>query len=143
MEAIDVRLHIEPEPPRVTHQQHRVSAAKDGKPRFFDSPALRSARSLFTALLSRQAPETPLEGPLKLTTVWFFKTPAGGRDGWKTTRPDTDNLQKLLKDCLTRCGYWIDDAQVCDDHVQKFQEGESAWHGIAIRIETLEPPDEY
>ena len=30
----------------------------------------------------------------------------------EVTKPDTDNLQKLLKDCMTKCGFWKDDAQV-------------------------------
>ena len=25
---------------------------------------------------------------------------------WKTSKPDTDNLIKMLKDCMTRTGYW-------------------------------------
>ena len=38
---------------------------------------------------------------------------------WRVSRPDTDNLQKLLKDCMTRVGFWKDDAQVCREEVTK------------------------
>lgn len=57
--------------------------------------------------------------------------------GWNniiTTKPDTDNLQKLLKDCMTKLGYWQDDAQVASEIVEKF------WAdtvGIYIKIEEL------
>ncbi|WP_236253677.1 RusA family crossover junction endodeoxyribonuclease [Streptococcus mitis] len=53
---------------------------------------------------------------------------------YKTTKPDTDNLQKLLKDCMTKLGYWQDDAQVASEIVEKF------WAdtvGIYIKIEEL------
>lgn len=52
------------------------------------------------------------------------------------TRPDTDNLQKLLKDVLTGLGFWKDDALVAVEHVDK------RWAdrpGIYIKIEPLPP----
>ena len=137
MEALDIRLHLEPEPPRVTHQEHEIAVVK-GKPRLYDGSALKKARSLFMGHLAAYRPDAPLEGPLHMKTVWFFRTPKRGKDGWKTTKPDTENLQKLLKDCLTRSGFWLDDAQVCHDEILKYQADESAWHGIVIRIETLD-----
>lgn len=48
--------------------------------------------------------------------------PRGGhRDGeYRITKPDTDNLQKLLKDCMTDVGFWEDDAQVASEICEKF-----------------------
>ena len=37
----------------------------------------------------------------------------------KSTRPDTDNLVKLLKDVMTKCGYWWDDSQVAYETISK------------------------
>ena len=37
----------------------------------------------------------------------------------KITKPDTDNMVKLLKDCLTKCSFWKDDAQVANETVVK------------------------
>ena len=51
------------------------------------------------------------------------------------TRPDTDNLQKLLKDCMTRTGFWRDDAQVCREDVTKRWSREKP--GIRIRVVSL------
>ena len=51
-----------------------------------------------------------------------------------TNKPDTDNLVKLLKDCMTKVGFWKDDAQVTRDIVEKF------WAdipGIYIRIKEM------
>ncbi len=36
------------------------------------------------------------------------------------SKPDTDNLQKLLKDCMTAVGFWKDDAQVASEICEKF-----------------------
>lgn len=60
----------------------------------------------------------------------------GHRDGeWKTTKPDTDNMIKLLKDCMTRTGFWVDDAQVCSEITEKFWGDVS---GIYVMVEQLE-----
>lgn len=54
---------------------------------------------------------------------------------WKVTKPDTDNLQKMLKDCMTEAGFWADDAQVCDEIIQKFW---SDTPGIWISVMEME-----
>lgn len=71
---------------------------------------------------------------MRLIVRWLF--PRGlHRDGeYKTSRPDTDNLQKMLKDTMTELHYWKDDALVVSELVEKFW----AEHpGIYIRIEEL------
>ena len=60
---------------------------------------------------------------------------SGVQDGeWKVTKPDTDNLIKLFKDCMTRTHYWQDDAQVCSEITEKFF-GERP--GIYVRVEQI------
>lgn len=119
-------------PPTVTHQEHRVTVV-DGKPKFHDSPELAKARSSLCARLEKYTPDAPFEGPLALSVAWLFSR-NDGIEGWKVTRPDTDNLEKLLKDCMTRMRFWLDDAQVCDEHVFKRW---SRIPGIAISIREL------
>lgn len=105
-------------PPTVTAQEKGIAVGKDGKPRLYDPPALAKARADFCAKLERHAPDAPFEGPVCLRVMWLYNR-ADGRTGWKDTRPDTDNLQKLLKDCMTRMRFWIDDAQVAREVVGK------------------------
>ena len=121
-------------PPTVTAQEREVRVVK-GKPVFYDPPELADAKQKLTAHLSRHTPEKRFENGIRLTVKWLF--PKGRhRDGeYRITRPDTDNLQKLLKDCMTRCGFWEDDALVCSEIVEKFW---AATPGIYIRIEVLE-----
>lgn len=121
-------------PPTVTHQQQSVRVVR-GKPVYYDPPTLKAARQRFTALAGQSTPECPLSGPVMLQTKWCF--PRGRhRDGsYRSTRPDTDNLQKLLKDCLTAAHWWRDDAQVACEVVEKFW---AETPGIYIRAEEIE-----
>ena len=66
------------------------------------------------------APEEPIMGPVHLRIDFFFGTSDVKKQGcWKVTRPDTDNLIKLMKDCMTEAGFWRDDSQVCMEVVSK------------------------
>ena len=82
-------------------------------------------------------PNVPLEGPLSLSVIWLFPKGKSHKHGeWRVTRPDTDNLEKMLKDCMTRTGFWKDDAQVVHEVVEKRWSDEPS--GIYIEIEKLE-----
>lgn len=111
-------------PPTVTHNAKQLHAfMRAGRPCavLHDSPALKDARAKLHAHLAPHAPAKPLDGPVRLVVKWLF--PAEGRrpDGsYKTTRPDTDNLEKALKDEMTRLGFWHDDAQVASEITEKF-----------------------
>ena len=56
-----------------------------------------------------------------LGVKWCFPIRGRHRDGeYKATKPDTDNLEKLLKDVMTELGFWMDDAQVASELCEKF-----------------------
>lgn len=123
-------------PPTATAQEHRVRMIK-GRPIFFDPPRVKEAKTDLIEHLTPHIPKYPMEGALALTTIWFFPMGKSHKDGdWRITRPDTDNLQKILKDCMTKLGFWIDDAQVSREYVEK------RWSdmptGIYIDIERLD-----
>lgn len=118
------------EPPTTTAQMHKVTV-RNGKPVFYDPPAVKEMKAKLQAHLSRHRPEEPMLGPLRLAChwVWLSKTEA-----YKPTKPDTDNLQKALKDVMGLCRFWLDDAQVCDERCIK------SWGpvpGIFVQIEAL------
>ena len=54
---------------------------------------------------------------------------------YKTTKPDLDNAQKLLMDCMTKAGFWKDDAEVSSMILEKFWVSDIP--GIWIRVEEL------
>lgn len=118
--------------PTTTHQQKKVNV-RNGKPIFYEPEELKNARAKFESLLSRHVPPDKLKGPIRLTVKWCFPMIEGVRSGqYKTTAPDTDNLQKLFKDCMTKLGFWKDDAQVASEIAEKFW---SEVVGIYVRVE--------
>lgn len=104
---------------------------------FYDPAPVKDAKNLLTAHLLPHRPEKPLTGAVSLSVVWLFPKGRSHRNGeWRITKPDTDNLQKLLKDCMTRCGFWKDDAQVVRETVEKRWSDEPS--GIYIEILQME-----
>lgn len=120
--------------PTTTHQQKQVTC-RNGKPHFYEPSKLIEARAKYMAYLSQFAPQEKIHGAIRLTVKWIFPMVKGSFNGqYKTTKPDTDNLQKLLKDCMTELGYWVDDALVASEIVEKFW-GKTT--GIYVRVEEL------
>lgn len=121
-------------PPTVTAQEHKI-AVRNGKPIVYDTPEIKSAKSMLTAYLAEHKPEQPFECGVRLIVKWCF--PRGEhKDGeYRITKPDTDNLQKALKDCMTKCSFWNDDALVCSEIIEKFW---AEIPGIWIRIEEVQ-----
>lgn len=121
-------------PPTVTAQEHKIMV-RNGKPIFYDPPELKQARTKLMANLGKHVPERPYSSSVRLLVKWLFPIKGKHFDGeYKATKPDTDNLQKLLKDCMTKCGYWKDDALVASEIVEKFW---AKTPGIYIRVEEL------
>ena len=122
-------------PPTVTAQEHKVMV-KNGKPVFYDTPEIKDARSKLKSYLWKYRPAKPYEVGVRLIVKWLFPKGRHQNGEYRTTKPDTDNLQKLLKDCMTQTGFWKDDAQVVRETVEKRWSDEPA--GIYIEIEELE-----
>lgn len=133
-----IRIWLPMEPPTCTAQQARIGVLrKTGKVWTYHTDALRDARQKYIAHLAGAAPEIPLAGPLRLVVKWCFSAGDSHRDGqYKPTKPDTDNMIKLLKDCMTECRFWKDDAQVASEINEKFW---STKPGIYIEVQQLDP----
>jgi len=123
------------DPPTITAQENKV-ALVNHKPIFYKPEKLKQARRILITHLKPFKPEKPMEGPLELNVIWRF--PKGKKHRhyeWRVTKPDTDNLEKMLKDCMTEVGFWIDDAQVVVEHVEKLWSDDPT--GISIEIKLL------
>ena len=117
-------------PPTITAQEHKI-VVKDGKPVFFDPPELAAAKQKLMAHLAKHSPQEPFRSGVQLLVKWCFPRGSHADGEYRITKPDTDNLQKLLKDCMTRTGYWTDDALVASETVEKFwAEISGIWIGI-------------
>jgi Holliday junction resolvase RusA-like endonuclease len=128
-------------PPTTTFQQKEVTVTWNKKkkkhiPRFYESAELKAARAKLTAHLAKHVPKQKYTSGIRLITKWLFPITGKHQDGeYKTTKPDTDNLQKLLKDVMTDLGYWTDDALVASEITEKFW---AELPGIYIKIEEIE-----
>ena len=119
-------------PPKTTVQERRQN--KSGG---YLHNAGRIAKATWRAVLEQYRPAQTLEGPVELTVIitWpHTKASQKQNNGLsvpKTTRPDGDNLVKMIKDVMTLLGYWKDDAQVYSETIER-------WHGeipgVAVKI---------
>ena len=121
-------------PPTVTAQEHKI-AVRNGKPAIYSPPELKEAREKLIAHLAQHIPEKPFEGGVRLIVKWCFPRGRHKDGAYRCTKPDTDNLQKILKDMMTLVGFWSDDALVCSEVVEKFW---AETPGIYIKIIPIE-----
>ena len=107
-------------PPTCTHQEKKIHVVK-GKPIHYEPADLLAARSKLQAHLGKHVPAEKFTGAVRLITKWCFPITGKHTDGdYKITRPDTDNVIKLLKDVMTELQFWKDDAQVASEITDKF-----------------------
>ena len=122
-------------PPTKTHQQKKVRVV-NGKPIFYEPDELKAVRVKLQGHLSKYVPEVKFRGAIRLITKWCFPITGDYKNGeYRITKPDTDNLQKMLKDVMTDLGYWKDDCLVASEIIEKF------WAdipGIYVKIVELE-----
>lgn len=125
-------------PPTVTHQDKKLHAyLKGGKPHavLHDSAGLRDAKAKLHGALAPHRPAKELRGAVRLVVKWCFPAGEAHQDGeYKTTKPDTDNLEKALKDEMSRLHFWRDDAQVASEISEKFW---AAIPGIYVKVVEL------
>ena len=118
----DTRFFIDCIPPKSTAQASlRIMKRSNGTQfvgKYAKSKGKKTQDELMRWLADHVPPE-PYTKPVQLTVDWNYpwrkqepkKNRATGSK-WCDTRPDVDNLCKLLLDCMTKLGYWTDDSLV-------------------------------
>lgn len=122
---INFTIKIDPSP---THQSAlRVLKNKQGK-MFVGKMANSKAtkwKQEFMYKANAHKPAKPLDCPIEITidfTYPYLKKHTKAekaRTFPKTTRPDLDNLEKMVLDSLTQCGFMVDDSLVVKKHSSK------------------------
>ena len=131
-----MKLFLLMEPPTVTAQQAKV-AVVGNRPMFYKPEKVKAARQMLIRHLKPFKPPSPYEGAIELHVVWLFpKGKSHKHNEWRITKPDTDNLEKMLKDCMTEVGFWKDDAQVVKETVEKRWSDDPT--GISIEMDKLD-----
>lgn len=118
--------------PKGTAQMKRY----DGRSKhYFKSARLQQTEDFYLNELRAYAPTAPITGAVSLSIDFDYFTPTKKKRGtWKTTRPDVDNIAKLLIDCMTKLGFWADDSQVARLRVSKhYAEDDNAQITISWR----------
>ena len=117
---MQTEFFIRIKPPTVTHKEKKIHVVK-GKPILYEPQELKTARALLEAHLAKHMPAEKYTTAVRLIVKWCFPITGKHQDGeYKITKPDTDNLQKLLKDVMTSVGFWTDDALVASEITEKF-----------------------
>ena len=132
-------FHLKIVPPTCTSQQTKVRVVKGRFVKHYKTQALKDAEKLFMLALKDHAPSKPIEGDIKVDCSWVFpwrKSELKGiqnkyRSIPKTTKPDAGNSNKLLIDCMTKSGFWNDDAQIYSETAGKYWGDD---YGIHIQI---------
>lgn len=117
-------------------------AGKRGKVQFTPTRQRNFMGVVRNAAAEAMADLPPADGPILLQVVAVYAWPksatkkrrADPAGAWKTTKPDDDNVGKLVRDCLNGIAF-IDDAQVCQS---------ASWKcfglrpGLRVSVESLE-----
>lgn len=121
-------------PPTATYQEKKTRVIKD-KQIHYEPAEIAVIRDKFTGLLMQHSPDEIMKPPIRLITKWIWPVTDNHPEGYKSTKPDTDNMIKLFKDCMTVVGFWKDDAHVASEITEKFY-GDIP--GIFVRVEEIE-----
>ena len=121
-------------PPTITAQEKQIRVV-NGKPQVYDPPELKAAKMKLRAHLIPHIPDQPFDGPLRLVAKWCFPITGKHHDGeYKYTKPDTDDLNKALKDIMEDLKFYVNDSRVASEIIEKFW---ADLPGIYIRLENL------
>ena len=127
-----IEIFLKGQPARVTHQSG-TRYPRRGRP--YKTKALMVYERYLQYGLALYRPAKAISGPVKLSVKFGFQAGRKKDAGkWKTTKPDTDNMIKTVKDILTDLNFWLDDAQVTHETCLKFWTDQP---GIEITIEEL------
>ena len=128
-------------PPTATAQQ-KGERVVGGYIHHYKKKNVAAAEAVLRDALLPYVPAEPIaDQPIQLVALWMFPYPKSAKKHkpgfarWKITRPDGDNLNKMLKDVMTDMGFWKDDALIAVEQVLKVYSDEP---GIWISIHTLE-----
>ena len=122
-------------PPTATAQQ-KGERVVGGYIHHYKKKNVAQAEAILRDALLPYVPDAPMKNmPIHLDVIWMFPYPKSakkhmhGTYRYKFTRPDTDNLNKLLKDVMTDMGFWKDDALISTEIIMKMYSDEP---GIVI-----------
>ena len=124
---MDIRIYTNFTIPNSTPQPRKL-----GGPTTHPTQGPNYARAAWQALVEPYAPAIPApkDVPIRLNVRLYYHSKT--KRGFKTTRPDGDNLLKIIKDAMTRAGFWADDAQVCAENIERYYTNDEDYVDINV-----------
>lgn len=136
-------------PPTATAQQKGERIVGGRYIHHYKKRRVADAEAILKDALLPFVPAEPITGkPIQLIVCWCFPYPKSAKKhlpGWarfKITRPDADNLNKMLKDCMTDMGFWQDDALISAETVIKVYADEPGIEITVIEQDMDIPPED-
>jgi len=124
--------------------RHR-SASFDGKARAYPAGSAEGWKIMVVIAARGHLPFAPLEGPIRIDAEFYFRRPQRLRKKSSpagfiphTAKPDRDNLDKAVLDCLKQIGFIRDDCFVSDGKITKRYTRIDSSPGALIEIYTPE-----
>lgn len=110
-------LHFETMP-KGTAQQKRYNGRTHT---YFKDHKLMETEKEFFFALRPYAPEEPSELPIELHIWFYFDVKEKKKWGKpKVSKPDVDNFAKAFIDQMGKSGFFRDDSQITDLHIEKY-----------------------
>jgi len=119
VETIDIELSLVKDP--VPKQSARFTktgfAYQPHRIRHYQDMLIRQ----ITSKVSKLAVTTPIDGPLSVELMFYFKLPKSKRITQRhVSRPDVDNLAKPVLDSMQKGGLIYNDSQICELKLSKY-----------------------
>lgn len=123
------------DPPRATAQQ-KGERVVNGTIQHYDKSHIKRAKDFYMWNIKPFAPTIPWNCPIEVEVIFYFEKKDIKRDERKLTRPDLDNSEKILFDCMTKVGFWRDDSLICRKITEKWYTKEGLGR-VYIRIKEI------
>ena len=127
--------------------QPRIKATIRGAARHASVYTPQTAKAWKSAVVEagrEHMPAMPLSGPVRVGLRFYFPRPQRlmrkkdpANRIWHTSKPDRDNLEKAVLDCLTAAGWFCDDSQVCAGETLKFYVPKDGEPGAVVFVQEL------
>lgn len=128
-----IYFFIQGDPPTCTAQERRIVWSKKMT---YLPQAVKEAKAHYYAAAIPYAPAEPFDDAVELELHFHFYQKNGKVGKCKTTKPDCDNLAKLLTDSLAEAGFFVNDSRIARLTVTKdFVEQENA--GVEVLMKRL------
>lgn len=132
--------HINVDPPTSTHQSAlRILKTRDGRQFVgkMKNAKVKNWEGQFRAELRRHTPKFPIPAhqPVRVIVALFYTPPKCRKCtdiSWKVTKPDADNVVKVILDSLVAERFIQSDQQVCDLRVLKMEWAKGGFMEILI-----------